>query len=141
LLGVHPKGWRNKIVLCDTTAELDMKTLVWTRGESMPLDVLKERMRCPKCGGRNVTVWFEVLRARPSPLAPWLPPMAERRGRCSMAFKPNYGLQRADRNRAVQARSEEKQKRKDEITAQRKAERSAETESLSVDGKTWRHNA
>jgi hypothetical protein len=25
-----------------------------------------------------------------------------------MAFKPNYGLQRADRDRAAQARSEEK---------------------------------
>jgi len=27
-----------------------------------------------------------------------------------MAFKPNYGLQRADRNRAAQARSEETEK-------------------------------
>jgi len=25
-----------------------------------------------------------------------------------MAYKPNYGMQRADRNRAAQARSEEK---------------------------------
>jgi|SoimicMinimDraft_4_1059732.scaffolds.fasta_scaffold1114509_2 hypothetical protein len=53
-----------------------------------------------------------------------------------MAFKPNYRLQRADRNRAARARSEEKQKRKDEITAQRKVDRSAETESPSVDKKT-----
>jgi hypothetical protein len=39
-----------------------------------------------------------------------------------MAFKPNYNLQRADRNRAARARSEEKQRRKQEKTAQRKAE-------------------
>jgi|SoimicmetaTmtHMA_FD_contig_31_1359700_length_481_multi_3_in_0_out_0_1 hypothetical protein len=26
----------------------------------MALDVLKERMRCPKCGGRDMRVWFEV---------------------------------------------------------------------------------
>jgi hypothetical protein len=59
--GVNPKaGHRNSIVLCDTTAELDMKTLVWTRGEHMPLDDLRERMKCPSRGSRQVTVWFEV---------------------------------------------------------------------------------
>jgi hypothetical protein len=60
-LGDNPKtGHRNKIVLCDTTAELDIKTLVWTRGESMPLE-LKQRMRCPKCGGvEHITVWFDI---------------------------------------------------------------------------------
>ena len=31
-----------------------------------------------------------------------------------MAFKPNYNLQRADRNRAARARSEEKQRKKQE---------------------------
>ena len=40
-----------------------------------------------------------------------------------MAFKPNYGLQRADRNRAAQARTEEKQKNREEKSAQRKAKR------------------
>jgi hypothetical protein len=45
-----------------------------------------------------------------------------------MPFKPNYGMQRADRNRAAKARSEEKQKKRDEKAAQRKAERAAATE-------------
>ena len=40
-----------------------------------------------------------------------------------MAFKPNYGMQRTDRNRAAQARSEEKQRKREEKSAQRKAER------------------
>jgi hypothetical protein len=40
-----------------------------------------------------------------------------------MAFKPNYGLQRADRNRAAQARTEEKKRKREEQSAQRKAER------------------
>ena len=44
-----------------------------------------------------------------------------------MAFKPNYGLQRADRNRAAQARSEEKKRKREEKAAQRHAERIAET--------------
>ena len=43
-----------------------------------------------------------------------------------MAFKPNYGLQRADRNRAAQAQSEQKQRKRDEQSAQRKAERASE---------------
>jgi hypothetical protein len=42
-----------------------------------------------------------------------------------MAFKPNYGRDRAERNRAARARSEEKQRRKDEKAALRKAERAA----------------
>lgn len=46
-----------------------------------------------------------------------------------MAFKPNYGLQRADRNRAAQARSEQKQRKREEKSAQRKADRAAEIKS------------
>lgn len=52
-----------------------------------------------------------------------------------MAFKPNYGMQRADRNRAAQARSEEKQKKKEEKSAQRKAERIVETKVSADDTK------
>lgn len=46
-----------------------------------------------------------------------------------MAFKPNYGMQRSDRNRAAQARSEEKKRKKEEKSAQRKAERAGEIKS------------
>ncbi len=42
-----------------------------------------------------------------------------------MAFKPNYGRDRAERQRAARARSEEKQKKKDEKAVLRKAERVA----------------
>jgi hypothetical protein len=42
-----------------------------------------------------------------------------------MAFKPNYGRDRAERQRAARARTEEKQRRKDEKLALRKAERDA----------------
>jgi hypothetical protein len=48
-----------------------------------------------------------------------------------MVFKPNYGLQRADRNRAAQAKAEEKQRKRDEKAAQRRAERAAEDASPS----------
>jgi len=52
-----------------------------------------------------------------------------------MAFKPNYGMQRADRNRAAQARSEEKQKKKEEKSARRKAQRIVESKSSPSDTK------
>jgi hypothetical protein len=42
-----------------------------------------------------------------------------------MAFRPNYGRDRSERDRAARARSEEKQRKKDEKTALRKAEREA----------------
>jgi hypothetical protein len=42
-----------------------------------------------------------------------------------MAFKPNYGRDRAERDRAARARSEEKQRKKEEKAALRKAERAA----------------
>jgi len=44
-----------------------------------------------------------------------------------MAFKPNYGRDRAERGRAARARQEEKQRKKEEKTALRKAERAAAT--------------
>jgi hypothetical protein len=42
-----------------------------------------------------------------------------------MAFKPNYARDRAERQRAARTRSEEKQRKKDEKVALRKAERDA----------------
>jgi hypothetical protein len=45
----------------------------------------------------------------------------------SMAFKPNYGRDRAERARSSRAQVEEKQRKRDEKTALRKAKR-ADTE-------------
>jgi hypothetical protein len=44
----------------------------------------------------------------------------------SMAFKPNYGRDRAERARLARERTEEKQRKKEEKSAQRKAQREAE---------------
>jgi hypothetical protein len=60
LIGRKPKSRDRKTVWCDTTIELDMKTLVWTRGDAMPLDRLQRLFRCPRCGSRDITVAFEV---------------------------------------------------------------------------------
>jgi hypothetical protein len=42
-----------------------------------------------------------------------------------MAFKPSYGRDRAERQRAARVRTEDKQRRKEEKAALRKAERAA----------------
>ena len=42
-----------------------------------------------------------------------------------MAFRPNYNGNRLERDRAARARSDEKKRKKEEKTAQRKAERAA----------------
>jgi hypothetical protein len=51
-----------------------------------------------------------------------MPLGTESTGEDCMAFKPNYGRDRAERARAARAKSEEKKRKKDEKAAQRKAE-------------------
>jgi hypothetical protein len=59
--GPNPKSRHGRVrTECDTTAELDMKTLLWTRGANFPLKLLESRLRCPQCGKLGVTVLFAV---------------------------------------------------------------------------------
>src|SRR4051812_7200634 len=44
---------------CVYRAELDLETLVWTRGRAFPLGRLESRLRCPRCGSRRVVVLFQ----------------------------------------------------------------------------------
>ena len=44
---------------CHYTRELDLETLVWTRGPSVPLSSLDGRLMCPRCGSRRVAVLFQ----------------------------------------------------------------------------------
>jgi hypothetical protein len=45
---------------CVYRKELDMETLVWTRGRAFPLSRLESRLRCPRCGSRHVVVLYEA---------------------------------------------------------------------------------
>ena len=47
---------------CYCRKELDMETLVWTRGRAFPLSRLESRLRCPRCGSRYVVVLYEPPR-------------------------------------------------------------------------------
>jgi hypothetical protein len=44
---------------CRYQAELSLETLAWTRGRTMPLSALRERMMCPRCGNRRVNLIFD----------------------------------------------------------------------------------
>lgn len=45
---------------CRYRQELDVETLVCTRGRDFPLTSLETRLRCPRCGSRRVAVMFTV---------------------------------------------------------------------------------
>ena len=47
---------------CGYRKELDMETLVWTRGKAFPLSRLESRLRCPRCGSRDVVVLCQPSR-------------------------------------------------------------------------------
>jgi hypothetical protein len=44
---------------CVYRKQLDLETLVATRGPNFPLSRLESRLMCPSCGNRQVTVMFE----------------------------------------------------------------------------------
>jgi hypothetical protein len=48
---------------CKESRDLDVATLVWTRGTDFPLDRLASRLKCPRCGSREVRVMFHVPNA------------------------------------------------------------------------------
>jgi len=43
---------------CGYRKFLDMETLVCTRGRDFPLARIAERLRCPRCGCRGISVMF-----------------------------------------------------------------------------------
>ena len=54
----HVEYTRSK-AKCRYQAELNLETLVWTRGRNMPLATLGDRIMCPRCGNRRVNLIFE----------------------------------------------------------------------------------
>lgn len=54
-----PREGMKRVRECVYGAELDLKTLVWTRGATFPLARLETRLKCPRCGSRRVVLLFE----------------------------------------------------------------------------------
>lgn len=64
-------GWR-AFASCDCGEcdELQPRTLLWSKGRGIPLDMLPERLRCATCGFREVQVtWTLPTSPQPEPLA------------------------------------------------------------------------
>lgn len=51
---------------CGFRCMLDMQTLVCTRGRDFPIARIAERLRCPRCGCRRVSVFFSPPSTRGS---------------------------------------------------------------------------
>jgi hypothetical protein len=45
---------------CLGKGELDLRTLIWTRGAAFPISSIESRLKCPLCGSRRVAVIFDV---------------------------------------------------------------------------------
>jgi hypothetical protein len=44
---------------CNYTRELNLETLVWTRGRRMLLSDLNTRMMCPRCRSRRISIIYD----------------------------------------------------------------------------------
>lgn len=55
-----PRDGMKRVRECVYGAELDLATLIWTRGKNFPLTMLESRMKCPRCGWRRVRLAFTV---------------------------------------------------------------------------------
>ena len=67
LLAFDPTGYREgtrSMRRCVYRKQLDLETLVCTRGPNFPISRLESRLMCPACGNRRVTVVFERGRLR-----------------------------------------------------------------------------
>lgn len=58
----HSAHWKVSVACdgCDVRERVDLRALLWTRGRDFPLELLKERLRCPRCGSRSVKVAWTV---------------------------------------------------------------------------------
>jgi hypothetical protein len=55
-----PRDGMKRVRECVYGAELDLQTLIWTRGRDFPLARLESRLKCPRCGSRRVRLAFSV---------------------------------------------------------------------------------
>jgi hypothetical protein len=45
-----PRDGMKRVRECVYGGELDLQTLVWTRGRDFPIARLESRLKCPRCG-------------------------------------------------------------------------------------------
>ncbi len=45
---------------CIYQYDLDLRTLIWTRGAAFPVSQLATRLKCPSCGSEHVALVFHM---------------------------------------------------------------------------------
>jgi hypothetical protein len=55
-----PRDGMKRVRECVYGGDLDLQTLVWTRGRDFPIARLESRLKCPGCGSRQVRLAFSV---------------------------------------------------------------------------------
>ena len=45
---------------CTARYDLDIQTLIWTRGAAFPISMLSERLKCPRVGSRRVALMYNL---------------------------------------------------------------------------------
>src|ERR1700722_12286852 len=60
-----PRDGMKRVRECAYRKQLDVDTLVCTRGPNFPLSRLESRLMCPACGSCRVTVVFEPTKMKP----------------------------------------------------------------------------
>ncbi len=68
----HDLGWKLRVYCrgsrreglksirgCIAQVDVDLETLVWTRGRGFPVSRLDSRMKCIRCGSRHVSIALE----------------------------------------------------------------------------------
>lgn len=58
-----PRDGVKRVRECVYGGELDLQTLIWTRGRDCPLTMLESRLKYPRCGSRRVRLAFSAPRA------------------------------------------------------------------------------
>ena len=56
----EPNETMKRRPMCGYSYELDMETLVCTRGRDFPIGMLASRLRCPRCGWTRMRVAFSA---------------------------------------------------------------------------------
>ena len=58
--GFGQRDGMKRIRECKASIQLDLDTLIWTRGAAFPVSMLESRLKCPRCGSRRVMLLFDL---------------------------------------------------------------------------------
>ncbi len=55
-----PREGMKSIRECQARIDLNLETLIWTRGAAFPISMLEGRLKCPSCGSQRVVLLYDL---------------------------------------------------------------------------------